>query len=74
MRMDGGRLGVDKTIRRVTDIEEQDAENYRYWQGLSIGERIIAISEMSAAAYAAEGVEDGHDAGSARVLVRVERP
>lgn len=65
---------MDKTIRRVVDVAEQDAETYRYWQGRSIGERLIAISEMSAVAYAAKEVADGHDAGSARVLVRVERP
>ena len=65
---------MDKTIRRVVDVVEQDAENYRYWQGLSIGERIIAISEMSAGAYAAEEGRNEHDARPARVLVRVERP
>ena len=27
---------MDKTLRRVTDIEEQQAETYRYWQSQSI--------------------------------------
>lgn len=43
---------MDKTIRRVTDLEEQDAETYRYWQSRSVGERLIAVCEVTEAAYA----------------------
>ena len=43
---------MDKTIRRVTDLEEQQAETYRYWQSRPIGERLIAVCELSDAAYA----------------------
>ena len=43
---------MDKTIRRVTDFEEEKAETYRYWQSLPIGERLVAISELSQQAYA----------------------
>lgn len=43
---------MDKTIRRVTDLEEQEAENYCYWQNRSVGERLIAVCELSDAAYA----------------------
>jgi hypothetical protein len=43
---------MDKTIRRVTDLEEQEAENYRYWQNRSVGDRLIAVCELSDAAYA----------------------
>jgi hypothetical protein len=43
---------MDKTIRRVTDIDEQQAETYRYWQSQSIGARLIAVSELSQQAYA----------------------
>ncbi len=43
---------MDKIIRRVTDLEEQQAETYRYWQSLPIGERLVAISELSQEAYA----------------------
>jgi hypothetical protein len=43
---------MDKTIRRVTDLEEQQAETYRYWQSRPIGERLIAVCELSEAAYA----------------------
>jgi hypothetical protein len=47
---------MDKTIRRVTDFDEQQAETYRYWQSLPVGERLIAVCELSEEAYAfAEG-------------------
>jgi hypothetical protein len=43
---------MDKTIRRVIDLAEQDAETYRYWQSRPIGERLAAVCELSEAAYA----------------------
>ncbi len=43
---------MDKTIRRVTDLEEEQAETYRYWQSLPVGDRLVAISELSQEAYA----------------------
>lgn len=43
---------MDKTIRRVTDPEEQQMETYRYWQSLPVGERLVAVCELSEAAYA----------------------
>ena len=43
---------MDKTIRRVTDPDEQWAESYRYWQSLSVGERLSAVWDASEAAYA----------------------
>ncbi len=43
---------MDKAIRRVTDFEEQQAETYRYWQSRPMGERLVAISELSQEAYA----------------------
>ena len=43
---------MDKTIRRVTDVAEQDAETYRYWQSRPVGERLVAVCELSEAAYA----------------------
>ena len=42
---------MDKTIRRVTDPEEQQMETYRYWQSLPVGERLVAVYELSEAAY-----------------------
>jgi hypothetical protein len=43
---------MGKTIRRVTDTEQQQAETYRYWQGRSIGERLKAVCEVTESAYA----------------------
>jgi len=45
-------MPMDKTIRRVTDLEEQQNETYRYWQSRPVGERLIAVCELSEAAYA----------------------
>jgi hypothetical protein len=45
-------MTMDKTIRRVTDPEQQDAETYRYWQSRPVGERLLAVCELSEAAYA----------------------
>jgi hypothetical protein len=42
---------MDKTIRRVTDLEEQQAETYRYWKSRPLGERLVAVCELSQAAY-----------------------
>ena len=42
---------MDKTIRRVSDPEEQELETYRYWQSRPVGERLIAVCELSQAAY-----------------------
>jgi len=43
---------MDKTLRRVTDLEEQQAETYRYWQSRPVAERLVAVCELSEAAYA----------------------
>jgi hypothetical protein len=43
---------MDKTIRRITSFEDQEAEAYRYWQSQSVGDRLIAVCELSEAAYA----------------------
>jgi hypothetical protein len=68
---------MDKTIRRVTDIEEQQAETYRYWQSQSIGARLIAVSELSQEAYAFaagfKGVTAHDQQGLPRHSARVQR-
>ena len=52
---------MDKTLRRVTDLDEQQSETYRYWQSQSIGARLIAVSELSQEAYAfAAALKEGH--------------
>jgi hypothetical protein len=42
---------MDKTIRRINDPEEQEIETYRYWQSRPVGERLLAVCELSEAAY-----------------------
>jgi hypothetical protein len=43
---------MDKTIRKVTDLDEQQAETYRYWASRPVAERLVAVCELSEAAYA----------------------
>jgi hypothetical protein len=38
---------VDKIIRKVTDLTEQQAETYRYWHSKSEAERFEATWELS---------------------------
>jgi hypothetical protein len=70
-------MTMDKTIRRVTDLEEQEAETYRYWQSRPIGERLVAVCELSEAAYnfAADfkGAPANDDEGLQRPSPRLQR-
>ncbi len=61
---------MDKTIRRVTNLEEQEAETYRYWQSQSVGARLIAVSEVSQAAYAFKAAFKGVSADDEQGLSR----
>ena len=69
---------MDKTIRRLTSPEEQEGETYRYWQCLSVGERLSAVWEASQAAYAFAAAFKGepvHDVQRReRALTSAERP
>ena len=68
---------VDKTVRRVTNPEQQQAETYAYWQSLTIGERLSAVWDASEAAYAFaaafKGVPVDAAQGSERVITRLPR-
>ena len=70
-------LSVDKTVRRVTDAEQQQAETYRYWQSLSVGERLSAVWDISAAAYGFAAAFKGTPPNDARrpqrTITRVQR-
>ena len=61
---------MEKTLRRVSDLDEQQAETYRYWQSQSVGARLIAISEVSQAAYAFAGAFKGVPANDEQGLSR----
>lgn len=67
---------MDKTVRKVTDLREQRAETYRYWQSRTPAERFEATWELSSDLYMAfyrqKGI-DTHGEGSARSLTRVQR-
>ncbi len=63
---------MDKTIRWNVDPKEQQAETYRYWQNVSVGERLAATSELSIEAYGFKA--DVNDAQRlSRHPVRIER-
>lgn len=44
-------MAMDKTIRRVTNTAQQDAENFRYWQSLSVGDRLTAVLDLNRCPY-----------------------
>lgn len=72
---------MDKTIRRVTNIQQQDAETYRYWQSRPVGERLATVCELSEAAFAFAAAfkpplawgESNDDQGSERALTSFQR-
>ena len=70
-------MSADKTIRRVTDLEQQQAETYRYWQSLSVGDRLSAVWDASEAAYAFaaafKGVPADDAKGPERAITRLQR-
>ena len=70
-------LSLDKTIRRVTEPEQQQAETYRYWQSLPIGERLSAVWDISAAAYSFAAAYKGALPNDARrpqrTITRIQR-
>ncbi len=41
----------NRMIRKITNLKDQAAENYRYWQSLPIGDRLAAVCEVTEAAY-----------------------
>jgi hypothetical protein len=70
-------MTVDKTVRRVTSPEQQQAETNAYWQSLTIGERLSAVWDASEAAYAFaaafKGVPVDDAQGSKRAITRLQR-
>ena len=71
-------VALNKTIRKFKSHQEQQAETYRYWQSLPIGDRLSAVWEVSAAAYAFsaafKGVPANDAQGPQRTLTRIQRP
>ena len=71
-----GNMSELRSIRRVTDAEQQQAETYRYWHSLSVGDRLSAVWDVSEAAYsfaaAFKGVPVNDAQGSERSTKRVQ--
>jgi hypothetical protein len=71
-------MSADKTVRRVTDAEQQQAETYRYWHSLTIGDRFSAVWDVSEAAFtfaaAFKGNRTNDAQGSERTLTRIQPP
>jgi hypothetical protein len=68
-------MSEHKTICKVTDAEQQQAETYGYWQSLPVGNRFSAVRDVSESAFAAafkgNHTNDAH--GSERTITRVQR-
>ena len=64
------RLNPSRVVRKVSSLEEQEAENYRYWQSIPVGARLVAVCELSEAAYAIR--ERGQNANQDRVNAMIE--
>lgn len=71
-------MNETKTIRRVTDTEQQQFETDAYWQTLSIGDRLSAVWDVSESAYsfaaAFQGVPIDDAERSERAVTRIQRP
>lgn len=67
---------MDQTIRKdpsVADLDEIQADEYRYWQSRPVHERMDAVCELSLAKYATKGA--GSDVPKLdKTLVSFERP
>jgi hypothetical protein len=46
---------MDSMVRKCTSLKEMKADEYRYWQSRPVHERMLAVSELSLAAYAMKG-------------------
>ena len=66
-------VALNKTIRKFKSHQEQQAETYRYWQSLSIGERFAAVWDATATAYGLKGVKYDATRRSEATLTRVQR-
>jgi len=66
---------VDKVLRKYTSLDEMKADEYRYWQSRPAHERLDAVKEMVAAAYALKGWKMEPDVPrSQRPFVRLRCP
>lgn len=66
-------MTMQKSIRRVTDLEAQQEETFRYWQSQTPAERMNAVAEIVRAAYLTKEIDLDCRPTDKR-MVRVERP
>lgn len=52
----GANQNPNRMIRKIINLQDQEAENYRYWQSLPIGDRLAAVCEVTEAAYSLQKV------------------
>jgi hypothetical protein len=65
----------EPVLLRYTTFDEMKADEYRYWQGRPVHERLDAVEEMIKAAYALKGWEMEPDVpGLRRPFVRLPCP
>ena len=69
----GMMFNPSRVVHKVSSLEEQEAENYRYWQSIPVGERLVAVCELSEAAYAIRKVGQNAKQGHERTHPRVQR-
>lgn len=63
-------MSTDRTIRKFSSHEEQQAETYRYWQSRSPGERLAAVWEATLAAWSVKGFRYDPSRRSERTLTK----
>jgi hypothetical protein len=64
--VNGMSLNPNRVVRKVTSVDEQEAENYRYWQSTPVGDRLVAVCELTEAAYAIRELGQNADKGHER--------
>ena len=67
------RLNLGRVVRKVSSLEEQEAENYRYWQSIPVGDRLVAVCELTEAAYAIRELGQNANQRHERTHPRIQR-
>jgi hypothetical protein len=70
-------MTANRQVRKIVDNERQQRETYLYWQSLPVGDRLLAVWEVSEAAYsfaaAFKGVPSDDAERSERPTTRIQR-
>jgi hypothetical protein len=64
---------MEKIIRKYASRKEMKADEYRYWQGRPVYERMAAVAEITLATYAMKGAASDVPRLQGP-LVRLQRP